>query len=138
MTINVKKRQNAGHTYPADLTRGLQREERAIDHRPAEAKHRPVMVPLATGNANGQNSFSSSGVELQAPRSLERGEQSHGCLSSVWSRTYAYGPCRIHWVAIRFPPLYRKSGTKGEGVRKPLGISPPDRRICVVSPLPTG
>lgn len=53
VTLTVKKRQNAGHTYPADLTRGLQREERAIDHRPTEAKHRPVMVPLATGNANG-------------------------------------------------------------------------------------
>lgn len=65
--VNVKKRQNAGHTYPADLTRGLQREERAIDHRPAEAKHRPVMVPLTTGNADGQDHFSSSGVELQAP-----------------------------------------------------------------------
>ena len=65
--FTVKKRQNAVHTYPADLTRGLQREERAIDHRPAEAKHRPVIVPLATGNANGQDYFSSSGVELQAP-----------------------------------------------------------------------
>ena len=65
--LAVKKRQNAGHNYPVDLTRGLQRVERAIDHRPAEAKHRPFMVPLANGNANGQDYFSSSGVELQAP-----------------------------------------------------------------------
>lgn len=95
--LTVTKRQNSGKTCPAGLTRGWQREERAIDHRPAEAKHRPVMVPLATCNANGWEFFYIIGGGTSSPMIItvkETGEWARRGLTPGWPLSDRYDALR--------------------------------------------